>query len=198
VAIINDGGVDLGDLRDGDATNDGGNVFRANDLFDGTTRHVWNGTANVVKAEGNAWTDGAGIYAPDLATIDSWIFDDEELAGSAPVDFDPVSTATAVPAAGGADGVAEGAAPAGAAWRVHPSPGRSGFVLRGAVPAPGRLTAEIHDVAGRRVKTLDLGPVGSGTLSRPLDLAGIGPGAYFVRLRRDGVPAGTARLVRIR
>ena len=59
VAIINDGSIDLGNLGDADPTNDGGNLFRANDTFDGTMRHVWNETTNGVPAEGNAWTDGA-------------------------------------------------------------------------------------------------------------------------------------------
>ncbi len=197
VAIINDGSIDLGDLSDLDPANNGGNVFRANDTFDGVIRHVWNGTPNPVKAEGNAWTDGAGAYASDPATIDSWIFDDEELAGMAAVDFDPISTATAVPGGLPETGLPPAGAAAATSWKVLPTPVRSGALLQGVLPAPGHLQADLIDVAGRRVKTLDLGRVGSGTLSRPLDLRGIAPGAYFVRIRRDGHPSGTARLVRV-
>ncbi len=185
VSVINDGRANLGKLDNGDGTDDGGNVFRSNDDFDGTTRHVWNATAVAVAAHGNVWTNAAGVATADSSVIDGWVVDDEEL-GQAAVEFLPLADVTGTPAlrSGGPGG-----------WTLAPNPSRG--LVRLAPPAggagPGRWSAELVDVAGRRHHRWDVDAL------RPTPLpAATAAGTWFVVVRRDGEVRDVVRHTRVR
>jgi hypothetical protein len=87
---------------------------------------------------------------------------------------------------------------------ISPNPSYSGFSftasLEGANAAHGQLV--VHDLSGRRVRTIDLGTVLPGPLSMVWDARGddgtrVGPGVYFARLSL-GATTSTARLVLLR
>ena len=61
--------------------------------------------------------------------------------------------------------------------------------------SPARL--ELVDVAGRRVRALDLAGLPAGTHRIGVSLAGVGPGMAWLRLRQDGVTRG-ARVAIVR
>jgi hypothetical protein len=74
---------------------------------------------------------------------------------------------------------------------VAPNPS-AGFFRLTLQNAPSALRAEIFDVAGRSVRTLDFAP-GSGTFSTTLDLQNLPNGTYLLRLS-DGENWGAVRL----
>ena len=90
----------------------------------------------------------------------------------------------------------DGRLPTGIALRgVWPNPARDAarvwFTL--ASDAPARL--ELLDLSGRRVRALEVGPLGAGLHSADLDrTSSLPPGLYFVRLAQAG-RAATAKLV---
>ncbi|MBI5711723.1 MAG: family 43 glycosylhydrolase [Candidatus Eisenbacteria bacterium] len=80
---------------------------------------------------------------------------------------------------------------------IGPRPARSGIGLRIELPTPMRVRLGIHDVSGRRVRTMVDGdlPAGASELSwdgRDTDGAPVGSGVYFASLKA----AGTLRSVR--
>jgi photosystem II stability/assembly factor-like uncharacterized protein len=85
-----------------------------------------------------------------------------------------------------------GALPAASGLAVRPNPARDRAVLHLAPRAAGRVDVEVLDALGRRVRTVtaDL-PAGPSAL--PLDVRGLAPGAYLVRVRG----AGGAQQVRL-
>ncbi|MCA9751998.1 MAG: T9SS type A sorting domain-containing protein [Gemmatimonadetes bacterium] len=91
---------------------------------------------------------------------------------------------------------------AGIRLTVEPNPFRSGAVVRWALPGSAEVYLTVHDVAGRRVRTLDA-PAGASRegLVRwdGRDAMGrvAGPGVYFVRIEAAGESA-TTKLVRLR
>jgi hypothetical protein len=79
------------------------------------------------------------------------------------------------------------------AWGLAISPNPSAGLFRLTLQnAPSALRAEIFDVAGRAVRTLDFAP-GSGTFSATLDLQNLPNGTYLLRLS-DGENWGAVRL----
>jgi hypothetical protein len=199
VSVINDGRANLGDLTNGDITDDGGNVFRSNDDFDGTMRHVWNETAVVVSAHGNVWTDAVGVATADSATIDGWIIDDEELA-MAEVDFLPLASVTGAPELPGA-----GPVDRAGRWSIVPNPARGPIALVApdggaragagiAAAAPGLWTAELVDVTGRRHRVWSVDPEArTSRVDAPL-----AAGTWFVVVRRGADVADVVRFTRLR
>jgi len=170
VAVINDGLVNLGNLVNASIDDDGYNVFRANDTFDGTIRHVWNETGNVQTAHNNAWIGSGGPPETDPLVIDSWIYDDDEAVGAA-VEFLPLGgppTSVALPEAGAAG------------WRIFPNPARGAVRLtapagRAAAPFPA---FEVVDVTGRRRAVVSPDPSGRAELRLPA-------GVYWLRPRGE-------------
>jgi hypothetical protein len=76
----------------------------------------------------------------------------------------------------------------------RPNPFRGGTTIRFGLPQPGRVRLEVHDVSGRRVRTLCDGerPAGVHTVAwRGRDDRGlvVSPGVYFVRLRAGAFTA---------
>ena len=66
-----------------------------------------------------------------------------------------------------------------------------------------RCEVAIHDLAGRRVRTLFVGTIGPGERRFAWNGAdergaAVGAGVYFVRLVREGAPAVTMRVLRVR
>ncbi|MFN8589129.1 MAG: hypothetical protein U0704_15160 [Candidatus Eisenbacteria bacterium] len=79
----------------------------------------------------------------------------------------------------------------------NPARGAARVTLRFALPAAGRATLALHDVAGRRVTTLADGAFAAGPHEVAADAAALAPGLYFARLRAGGLEL-TRRLVVIR
>lgn len=76
-----------------------------------------------------------------------------------------------------------------------PNPAHSGAVLRFDLPAQARVSVDLLDVMGRRVKTLaDRTPFAAGRWAIPLTRGRLPSGLYFVRLQAGAVIA-TRRLV---
>lgn len=69
---------------------------------------------------------------------------------------------------------------------VFPNPNQGVFTVRAALPREQLLSIQVMDMAGRLVKTLQE-PIRSsrGQLSRQVDLSGIKPGVYLVRLQGE-------------
>ncbi len=72
-----------------------------------------------------------------------------------------------------------------------PNPARGALALAFALPAPGDAAVEVVDALGRSVLRADLGaqPAGAGTAR--LDVSGLAPGVYVVRLVSGDVRAST-------
>jgi hypothetical protein len=106
-----------------------------------------------------------------------------------------IPSPTAVPAPPDGDAGGATSRPPGRRLRAAPNPFNAGTVLRATLPRAGRVDLRIHDVAGRRVRTLLAGaPRPAGPLAvrwdgdddrgRPLP-----SGVYFARLRAEGLDA---------
>ncbi len=92
-------------------------------------------------------------------------------------------------------GVAEIAGRAGATLRAFPNPMRAGGAVEFDLPhAASRVRLSLVDVAGRRVRTVFDGAVGSGRQRVALDTEGLAAGVYFVRLDGAGRD-GTTKVV---
>ena len=74
-------------------------------------------------------------------------------------------------------------------FTVGPNPTRGALALSFALPAAAEATAEVLDALGRRVLRVDLGARVAGAGSARLDLSGLAPGAYVVRLEAGRVRA---------
>jgi hypothetical protein len=86
---------------------------------------------------------------------------------------------------------------------VAPNPMRTGTSVAFALPRAGHVELSIHDLAGRRVRTLLTGRQESGRSVNPWDArdeAGsrVASGVYFVRLQVDGRSVETDRVVLVR
>ena len=95
--------------------------------------------------------------------------------------------------------------PATTAWSLHaaPNPFEATTELAVSVPSAERCELAIHDLAGRRVRTLFAGTLDPGT--RRFTWSGtdergaaVEPGVYFARLARQGSAAVTLRILRVR
>lgn len=84
----------------------------------------------------------------------------------------------------------------------RPNPARTQAVLRFALPGPGRVRLSLHDVSGRRVRTLFAGECGAGPHSLPFDLADESrrplPGGLYLVTLQYGTRTLTAQLVALR
>jgi hypothetical protein len=83
---------------------------------------------------------------------------------------------------------------------ASPNPARSLTRIGFSAPSAGTTVLAIHDVHGRRVRSLTLGAPESGTADVTWDLrddAGqrVPVGVYFARLSGDGAPSRTKRIV---
>jgi hypothetical protein len=68
-----------------------------------------------------------------------------------------------------------------------PNPVRSSGVIRLELPAPGRVTVALFDLAGRRVRSLlDSEWLAVGSHQVPFDARGLAPGLYLCRLETPG------------
>ena len=88
-----------------------------------------------------------------------------------------------------------GAPPSGLA--VAPNPARSRLAVSYAVEAAGPVRVVVHDIVGRAVATLADGTVAAGTHRTSLDLGGVAPGVYLVRLE-TAAGVETARVTVVR
>ena len=66
---------------------------------------------------------------------------------------------------------------------IGPNPASRVATLSLRLPRPADLRVGVVDLLGRRVLDVQPGTVGAGPLSVPLDLGGLAPGAYVVRIR---------------
>src|SRR5690606_6670133 len=81
----------------------------------------------------------------------------------------------------------DAAAPAAARLdAVYPNPVRDRATVAFALAAPGLVRLAVHDVLGRRVRTLVEGPLAAGTHTASLDAAGLPNGVYLVVLEAEG------------
>ena len=78
---------------------------------------------------------------------------------------------------------------------VYPNPFEAGPTAAVSVDRPGRYTAEVVDLLGRRVLVRELQIDRPGTRTVPLALDGAAAGVYVLRVRRHG--DGTSATVRI-
>ncbi|MCA0267608.1 MAG: T9SS type A sorting domain-containing protein [Bacteroidetes bacterium] len=76
---------------------------------------------------------------------------------------------------------------------VWPNPARDAATIRARTVPGETVRVEVFDLLGRRVATLHDGPA-SGALALPLDVSGLMPGVYVVRMM-GGASAQTTRLV---
>lgn len=156
--------------------------------------YLWTAAdTSVINTSLNFWCLAAALPGRDGGAV-AWGPDDGA---------DPVPGRRAIPLA-----AASGGAPAGALpgllrlVSVAPNPSRDGFTIRFATLVPEPVSITIFDAAGRRVRTLRLGPVEAGpheTRWDGRDDAGgeCGSGIYFARLR-DGADVRSVRLLRAR
>lgn len=95
--------------------------------------------------------------------------------------------------------------PTPTAWslRAAPNPFVATTELAISAAAAGHCELTIHDLAGRRVRTLFAGEIGPGDRRVAWNGAddrgaAVGAGVYFARLVREGAPAITMRVLRVR
>jgi hypothetical protein len=67
--------------------------------------------------------------------------------------------------------------------RVHPSPVRNDAVISLELAAADEVELAVYDLAGRRVRTLQRGPLAAGRHEIALDAAGITAGLYLLRVK---------------
>lgn len=76
-----------------------------------------------------------------------------------------------------------------------PNPARGTTRVRLTLPREGRVSLELLDVTGRRVRTHDRGTLDAGTHDVTLDLRGLAPGVYRVRMTHGGIAQARALVV---
>jgi hypothetical protein len=69
---------------------------------------------------------------------------------------------------------------------VYPNPVRDRATVAFAVAEPGPVRLTVHDVLGRRVRTLAEGPLAAGEHSATFDAAGLRSGIYLMVLQAEG------------
>ena len=83
-----------------------------------------------------------------------------------------------------------------------PNPFGGATTLRYALPESGRVTVEVYDMLGRRVRSLEVGTQAQGANVVRLDAAGLAAGTYLYRVHLDGAsganasPVGKATVLR--
>ncbi|MCA9784397.1 MAG: lamin tail domain-containing protein [Candidatus Delongbacteria bacterium] len=79
-----------------------------------------------------------------------------------------------------------------AAW---PNPFNPGTLLNFELARAGSVSMDLHDLAGRRVRHLELGELSAGSHTLPLELDGQAGGLYFAVLRGPGGGASVLKLI---
>ena len=77
---------------------------------------------------------------------------------------------------------------------VRPNPTSGPLQLNFALPTAGRVTVDLLDVSGRRLRTLHSGRVAAGAQQLSLEAGEVPAGLYFVRVT-DGIGAAVRRVV---
>jgi hypothetical protein len=142
------------------------------DLATGTPTD-WNPTTNGAVAALDL--EGSTLYAGGGFSI----ADDALVRNLAAIEAPPVVGVPGLPPV-----------PAGAALSSEPNPMRDHALIRFVLPNPGRVTLDLHDIAGRRVRQFlaDAGRDG-GPQELRIDRHGLPGGLYFLELRSEGVTA---------
>jgi len=107
-----------------------------------------------------------------------------DVGGVAYGDLGPTATAPPPPRATIAVGVA-------------PNPAAGALTLHVSTPASGVGRADVFDVVGRRLRSVDFGSVLAGEFVKAVDLGGVPPGTYLIRVT-VGDAVGQARAVVVR
>jgi hypothetical protein len=81
---------------------------------------------------------------------------------------------------------------------AFPNPARDAMQTQYTLADPQTVTLELIDLLGRRVRETELGPQPSGAHDLRLDLGGLRPGLYVLRLRGDAGAKATRRVVVVR
>ncbi len=71
--------------------------------------------------------------------------------------------------------------------RCFPNPVTSSATIHFTLPAAGFVNLDIHDITGRKIKTLHSGFLQEGEHSFTWDADGINEGMYLLRFEKDGV-----------
>jgi hypothetical protein len=165
----------------------------------GVVTHTWydtfdGGGSNTVQFQSGASTHVIGAFTADSVT--QQVFLSSGAANS------HVLNAYVLRSMPGAVGVSPGSAPLDAGLRVAGrNPFRGSAELAWSQPGRANVSLDVFEVSGRRVATLVSGNRAAGphrTSWTPSDPARGAAGVYFARLRLDGVPAGSCRLVLVR
>lgn len=85
--------------------------------------------------------------------------------------------------------------PSTLALAVYPNPARDAATLSLTLDRSQQTRLSVYDVLGRRVLSEDLGALWAGERTHRLDLAGLQPGVYLVRMTGDAGARATTRLV---
>ena len=85
----------------------------------------------------------------------------------------------------------------GLTLRVRPNPSPGPFTMQYELPSPARVYLEVVDALGREVRAVDVGARPAGTSADAVDLSGLAPGVYTVRLTA-GEAVETARISVVR
>jgi hypothetical protein len=81
---------------------------------------------------------------------------------------------------------------------AFPNPARGAMQAQYTLDAPQTVALELIDLLGRRVRETELGPQPAGAHDIQLDLDGLRPGLYVLRLRGDAGAKATRRVVVVR
>jgi len=81
---------------------------------------------------------------------------------------------------------------------AFPNPARGVMQAEYSLAEPQTVTLELIDLLGRRVRETELGPQPAGEHDVRIDLGGLRPGLYVLRLRGDAGAEATRRVVVVR
>ncbi len=138
--VVEGASVNLGDLQNGDPTDDGENHIYGNVDPGNNTWSVYNASAADIKAENNTWD------SDDFGEIAETIFDGNDSPASGIVDFDPIRPLAAVDLLG---------APGQASISCQPNPFRGHTnILWDSGPGPSGDAIQIFSADGRLIRTL--------------------------------------------
>jgi len=178
VITQNDGSCFLGNLSDGDSTNDGGNIFRLTNTWT-----IHNGASTKIKAEGNRFITTVA------SEIEASIYDKRDNPSMGRIDYDPLK-----------GGVAPSGGTVGVAGLVA-VPTAVGAHITFTLAADAAVTARVLNIAGRPVKTLCAArdsQTGANTLvwNASTDAGLTAPaGRYLVEVQARGADGQSARSV---
>ncbi len=140
--------------------------------------------ANGVQLEFNNNSKGS-IRAGEVVTLRPGFWakqgsDFTALIGNCTNPFEPPAQARAV-----AEPV-EAPAAVGFGLVLSPNPARSAVSIRCSIPSPGQVTVELVDLVGRRAALVQAEALAAGLVVHELDVAGLAPGVYFLKMKSGG------------